>query len=240
MDGIMDSASQLPDSGIAPVLKRLGGYAICSPALVARIESLGERTRRLHPGAAIQTAGQPQTQPCYLLEGWACCYRDHPVGGRQIFEFILPGDGIGINLGQQLQTSNITALTSVVVTDATSLIGDSEDDPDREYADLVALAASAGARRVLDALFRIGRMSASERLVNLFLELETRLEIIGHTSADGFQLLCTQQALADALGLSLVHINRTLSELRAAGVTSINQGRVVIHDRAAMTAMTRI
>lgn len=73
----------------------------------------------------------------------------------------------------------------------------------------------------LDAMARLGQQTAYERLSHLLLETYMRLETVEHTSLGGFQLPVTQDVLADALGLSLVHLSRTLRQMRREGTVQI-------------------
>lgn len=73
-----------------------------------------------------------------------------------------------------------------------------------------------------------------ERLAHLFLELHERLEVIGQTDGDRFPLPLTQETLADVSGLSVVHVNRTLQELRRENLARFEKGWVHLLDRRAL------
>jgi CRP-like cAMP-binding protein len=76
----------------------------------------------------------------------------------------------------------------------------------------------------------IGRRSADARLAHLFCELFLRFRMIGLTKDLSYPLAATQVDLADALGLSLVHTNKTCAKLRVAGLVTFAQRTVTIHD----------
>lgn len=85
---------------------------------------------------------------------------------------------------------------------------------------------------LLAQIMRLGRQTAHERFANLLLELDYRLRGrgLGLGQNRGFALPLTQEVLADALGLSVVHVNRTLQQMRRSGLVEISRGRVVLKD----------
>ncbi|WP_454717242.1 Crp/Fnr family transcriptional regulator [Caulobacter segnis] len=91
-----------------------------------------------------------------------------------------------------------------------------------------ALGAAQRQERLYDQLVRIGRLSARERAIHLLLELHNRLERVGLVKDGTFKVPVNQEVLADALGLSVVHINRTLRELRDDNLIRIKAGAVTL------------
>ena len=85
--------------------------------------------------------------------------------------------------------------------------------------------------RLFDQIVRIGRLTAKERVLNLLLELYDRLDAIGLVKENTFRIPLTQEVFADALGLSVVHINRTLQQLRREGMLTVDRGTVTLHQR---------
>ena len=83
---------------------------------------------------------------------------------------------------------------------------------------------------VVEHLVGIGRRDALERTAHFLLELSARLTLVGRGTRAGFACPLTQYHLADALGLSAVHINRVLRELREQGLLTFQKGQVTIHD----------
>src|SRR5262245_65956347 len=80
----------------------------------------------------------------------------------------------------------------------------------------------------------LGQRTAYERMAHLFCELYHRLRAIGEVKNDSFALPLTQTALGDTLGLSTVHINRTLQDLRSHGLISFKGGSMTVHDLPAL------
>ena len=86
-------------------------------------------------------------------------------------------------------------------------------------------------------LIDVGRRSALERVSHFLLELLTRLKIIGLADERSFRMPLTQELIADALGLSVPHVNRTLRQLRADELVSIEGSIIVIKDVQALSTL---
>jgi CRP-like cAMP-binding protein len=168
--------------------------------------------------------GQRVVQPSILLGGWAGRMRLFADGRRQILGFILPGELIGFCPHRDpLAATTITALTEL------SLAPAPEGD---------ALAGAYALSHALEEFYlfrhiaRLGRLSAYERLVDWLLEMRDRLAISGLATADRFPVPMTQEALADTLGLTSVHVNRMLQLLRREGLIVSRGGVVHLPDPA--------
>ncbi len=91
-------------------------------------------------------------------------------------------------------------------------------------------AASRDEAMVVEHLVGIGRRNAEARMAHFLLELGSRLALVGIGSKEGFDCPLTQYHLADTLGLSAVHVNRVLRQLRESGLVTFRDGRVTFHD----------
>jgi CRP-like cAMP-binding protein len=83
---------------------------------------------------------------------------------------------------------------------------------------------------VVEHLVGIGRRSALIRTAHLLVELGLRLQLVGLGEADGFACPLNQYVLADALGLTAIHVNRVLRQLRERQLLTFRDGRVAFHD----------
>jgi CRP-like cAMP-binding protein len=172
-----------------------------------------------------------------IVSGWACDQRILCDGRRQIFAFLIPGDLIAVTSGQSVPSYDVVALTLlVVVSQAPDFMPDGDEQEATSRAD--AFVAAKRQEQLYDQLVRIGRLSARERAVHLLLELRHRLERVGLVKDDTFKLPVTQEVLADALGLSVVHVNRTLRELRDEGLLRIKAGAVTLKNLPRLTAIS--
>ena len=87
---------------------------------------------------------------------------------------------------------------------------------------------------VVEHLVNIGRRSAIERTAHFFLELRERLGLVGLATDKEFTCPLNQYVLADALGLSAIHVNRVLRQLRERKLLTLRERKVIIHDPAAL------
>ena len=182
-----------------------------------------------------------QVQPAkVLMSGWACQHRLLGDGRRQIISFLLPGDIIGSVLHTAVRAdTSVVALTPVVVADGRPLMRALQAIPSSMpgLASAMLQIGHMDQVRLLDQVVRLGRQTAYERLVHLLLEIHSRLDAIGQVEGDSFVFPLTQENLGDALGLSVVHINRTMQQIRRDRMVEIRSGRVTILQHGAMRAV---
>ncbi len=176
---------------------------------------------------------QGQTdQAAYILsDGWVCSYKLMRDGKRQIVDFQIPGDFLGLrSVLFHTADHNIEPITPVTASEvlASDLIDAFSSSP--RLATAVLWAASRDEAMVVEHLVSIGRRSALERTAHFFLELSARLKLVGLGTVEGYACPLSQYMLADALGISAVHVNRVLRELREEGLLTFQKGKVTIHD----------
>ncbi|MEG8040540.1 Crp/Fnr family transcriptional regulator [Sphingomonas sp. LR60] len=191
-----------------PVHRRLEQLA---PGVAATI---GLHSRRFSPRVVrsrreIVHEGEAVSGVWMIRAGWAALVRHFADGRRQIEHLLLPGDPLPLDR-DAYYPATIVALTPVTMVD---LDGPWLSDP--------ALLDGALRRHtlttlhhLLDATARLGRQVAIERFAHLLLELRDRLKNVGLASDTHFRLPLTQEMLADTLGLTSVHVNRTLQMMR--------------------------
>jgi CRP-like cAMP-binding protein len=213
------------------VLKRLSSLAPLTEREAALVLGLGSYRQSNLPGTELFGEGSPVGRPKVLLSGWAARCRVLPDGRRQIFTFVLPGDAIGLcHRIEPVALTTTMGLTKTVTADASALAEAAFDRP-AEFegiARAVSIAATLEETSLLDHIVRLGRMTAYERMAHLFLELRWRLAVVGLGTDRKFPMPLTQEVLADALGLSIVHVNRTLQQLRREGLIEARNGYVEI------------
>jgi CRP-like cAMP-binding protein len=172
-----------------------------------------------------------------IQRGWAFRYKGWADGRRQILDFLLPGDVVGLESGLLgMSEHSVRALSDV---ELCQLDSQQLEDVFRQHARLaLALAKhqASEARRMDERLAVIGRRNAVERLAFLMLDLCERQ---GRRGADegrcAFPL--RRQHMADATGLTGAHINRTLNALRRDQIAMIEGGELIIQDRPALTRL---
>jgi CRP-like cAMP-binding protein len=182
--------------------------------------------------------GDEPTHVRLMLDGWACRYKMLDDGRRQIMAIFLPGDMCDFNVFiLRKMDHSIMALTPVRLAAI--------------YPD--ALETLTGAHpRILKGLWwetlvnasiqrewtvNLGQRSALERIAHLFCELFLRLQAVGMTRENRCDMPITQIELADAMGLTAVHVSRTLKTMRAEGLVKLNDRELLIPDFGALQAV---
>jgi CRP/FNR family transcriptional regulator len=186
-------------------------------------------------GTSLLLQGTNSAHLYTVLSGWAFRYKALADGRRQILNFALPADFLGLqtSMGDEMQHS-VEALTDIVlcVFQRDQLWDLYSRYPTLAF-DLTWLAARE--ERMLDEnLLSVGRRSAIERSAFLLLHLFLRAEQVGLTRSGTLRLPFTQQHFADAVGMSLVHTNKTLRRLAATRAMRWRDRTLEILDREAL------
>lgn len=182
-------------------------------------------------GRVLVRHGTLLTESTLLIDGFICRYKDLANGQRQIQELHIAGDFVDLHgfLLKRLD-HNIAALTSVRI----GLVPHAELKKITEHhphlARMLWFSTLLDAAIQRETILSVGRRSALARVGHLLCELTARLEVVGLADRTGFDLPLTQSDLADATGLTAVHVNRMLKQLRGQEIVTVRQGRVVIHD----------
>lgn len=185
-------------------------------------------------GLCAVEAGE-RTRPMIVRHGWASEEYPFPDGRVQIVRFLLPGDITGIPGLNGLATTDVRAVTRVRMT---AVVADSDAEPKaRDAAQLeLRIALDARDRQLLGQIVALGRKSARERTADFLLGLGERLAAAGMATGRRMPLPVTQQQMSDHLGLSVVHVNRTLQQLRRDGLIEISHGFAVLPDLEALAS----
>lgn len=202
---------------------------------IAFIERLRIEQVVFPAGASIVREGQIKPPLSSLFSGWAFRYKTLTDGRRQILNFLLPGDLIGFQAHMLGDAAHgVDALTDVV------LCHHARDKIWTLYKHYPELAfdvtwLTAHEEGVIDdALVSVGRRSALESIAMLLIHLYKRADALGLTEGKELDLPVSQQHMADALGLSLVHTNKTLRRLQKLGLFKLDRQRFTLLNRGAM------
>ena len=187
-----------------------------------------ERVRKFGPRVDIAREGDRPKDVHLILSGWACRYKQLEDGRRHVVSFFLPGDLCDLNIFILREMDHsIGTITQVSIADLS-----------RDFFDEM----SAGHPRIVTAFWweslvnaavqrewtmNLGQRTALERMAHLLCEIFFRLRIAGLTREDSCDFPLTQADLADATGLSKVHVNRTLQELRSTGLIVL-KGKLLV------------
>ena len=187
--------------------------------------------RELPAGRVLVRAGTILSESTLLFDGLVCRYKDLADGQRQIMEIHVPGDFLDLH-GFLLKRidHNVAAMTPVrfalVPHDALRRITEHYPHLTRILWFSTLLDAALHRQKIIS----IGRRSAAARIAHVLCELYVRLSLIGLASDCRYKLPVKQADLADATGLTPVHVNRMLRKLRNDGIVTFRGGEVVIHD----------
>jgi CRP-like cAMP-binding protein len=183
------------------------------------------------PDKTIIRAGDRLTSSTLLLDGILCRYKDLSEGQRQITELHVTGDFADLHsFTLKRLDHNVMTLTRcrIALVPHDRLKSITHDHPHLTRLYWFSTNLDAAIHREWEV--SLGRRSAISRMAHLFCELRVRLGIVGQAEESGYALPLTQTDLAECLGLTPVHVNRTLKELRERGLLAFRGGRVDIQD----------
>jgi CRP/FNR family transcriptional regulator, anaerobic regulatory protein len=216
-------------------IHRFNQQVALTPEEALRVRELGEPTVRHPRGAMIRADGTVPDCVYLLLEGWATASVTLPNGGRQILKVHLPGDILGSpSMGLESAAETLTALTPVV----TSRVRMSRFKQIFEEAPRIAALLFLEMQRervaLMDMMTMMGRAPAPTRMAAMLLDIQERLGAVQGTMPDVFELPLTQEQLGDLLGLTSVHVNRTLRALEQEGLVRRTRQQFELLDREAL------
>jgi CRP-like cAMP-binding protein len=224
--------NRIPDSA---VVSKLEAFTRLSADDKHALATASRNVRFVEPRRDLISEGDKPRFVHLVLDGWACRYKQLPDGKRQIVSLFVPGDFCDLNVYiLKYMDHSIGAITRLKVATITP----------EEMSELT------GERpRIVQALWwhelvataiqrewtlNIGQRSAYERLAHLLVELYIRLSTVGRAQHGRCDFPLTQNDLADATGLTAVHVNRTLQELRRDGLIELDRKQLLILDLEGM------
>ncbi|MDM0115120.1 Crp/Fnr family transcriptional regulator [Variovorax sp. J22R133] len=219
-------------------MRASGEFLPVSRAEREAIESFRKGARVVKAGRAIIDEHRASRQLFTLYSGWAFRYKTLSDGRRQILSFLLPGDFLGLqDEFADGQTHGVEAATDVSLCafERGELWELFRSQPKLGY-DITWLAAREE-KIVDDNLVSTGRRNASERVAMLLMHLYRRAQRVGMEREGWVEFPFNQQHIADALGLSLVHTNKTLRSLARQGLHRIDSGWLRILDPQALETL---
>ncbi|MDX7950231.1 Crp/Fnr family transcriptional regulator [Lichenihabitans sp. Uapishka_5] len=204
----------------------------------ARLNASMQRVERIRPHTDLVQEGVHARYLNIVLEGWACRYKHLEDGRRQIIALFVPGDMCDPCVFTLDAMSHIIGTLTPVTLGRIAekdMLEITRTSPSLSKAFWLEMLVSAEIQR--EWTVNLGRRTALERLAHLFCELLLRMRAVGLTKGCECDLPITQADLGDVLGLSPVHVNRTLQEIRAMGLVEVRGKRLVVHDEPALQAL---
>lgn len=214
-----------------PFHLRLEALRFLRSADLQVLQSLLADQRTVEPGSLIVSQGSDETRTSVIISGWAIRYKTIEDGGRQILNFLTPGDVIGVfALLFKRAEHSIEALTTMTLAQFRShaLLDAFNESP--RFAVALTWFAGQDERILAEQIVRVGRRNGAERMAHLLVELHLRRRRAGAGEAESQRFPITQVLLADALGMSHVHAHRIFRRLARNGMVSREGTDLVLTD----------
>lgn len=197
------------------------------------------REVRVPAGMVLMEQGGDVDQLYVVQQGWLHSSTSLKSGGRQILRFHYPGDLIGTSSIAWSQAANtLTAVSDCIVSELSKINLGRIFKAQPRLAGLLYAMAAAENVAMADRLASIGRTDALERLATLLLDILARLRVTAGGVIESFDLPLTQKDIGDAVGLTKVHVNRTLGEMERRGMIERNGRRIRIINEAELVQFT--
>ena len=220
-----------PDRAYERLIVKLESIADLSEAAKTALRSLPLRFRAFDENADIVRQGDVPTECGLIVEGFACRYKLLGEGQRQIMSFHIPGDLPDLqSLHLKTMDHSLLALTPTEVGFIPHAAIQEITRSHPEIASVFWRDTLIDAAVFREWLAGVGRRTAHQRIAHVLCEVYVRLLSVGLARPGAFQLPVTQAELADGLGLSSVHVNRVLQDLRRDGLITYRGKFVVIGD----------
>lgn len=225
---------------LASMLRRLDTVSKLDPEDIDAIRSLPIAVRHWEGGRGIVSDGERPKDCCLIIEGFCIRSKTTVGGGRQILSIHIPGEI------PDLQSLHLYRMDHDLITLAPSTLG---------FISHASLRALTHTRpNVVDALWRdtlidsaifrewivnVGQRPAPARLAHVILELRRRLEVTKRAEGASFEFPLTQEQIGEALGITPVHANRIIKQLREDGIIDVSRGRVHVLDEAKLAELAQ-
>lgn len=220
------------------LLRKLAHSQLFSPEEQLALQKLPIQIVRFGAGEALVRQGDSPTRSFLVLEGFICASKHTAEGRRQITSFYVPGDIPDL---QSLHLGIMDIGFETITPCAVGFIP--HEELRRVCADYPRITAALWRATLVDAaIFRewvttVGQRNADARLSHVFCEIFLRLQVVGLTTGNSCALPMTQAELGDAVGITVVHVNRTLQKLRAEKLIAFKNKKLTILDWNRLAAL---
>lgn len=220
-----------------PFVRKLESFVELSEADRAMLERISADRRSVAPHTPLVREGDKPDGVWLIQDGVTCRQKTRVNGGRQILALLLPGDlcDLDVSLLDRMDHSIVTLSPCKVIHVPSEIIADILDNVPA-VACALRLSTLVDEATLREWLVNLGCQPGVKRIAHLFCELFVRQQRVGRTIGTSCALPLTQADLADATGLSNVHVNRVLQELRGNGLIGLQDRRLTIPNLAALSA----
>jgi len=231
MSVLTDVSGTIGPDRASAVTSKLEAFTRLSGEDRAALTQVGRNVRIIEARRDLISEGDRPRFVHLMLDGWACRYKQLPDGKRQIVSLFVPGDFCDLNVYiLKYMDHSIGAITRLKVATITpeEMNALTDERPRITQALWWNELVTAAVQR--EWTLNLGQRTAYERLAHLLIELYIRLETVGRAQNGRCDFPLTQNDLADATGLTAVHVNRTLQELRRDGLIELDRRQLHIRD----------
>ncbi|MEQ8480515.1 MAG: Crp/Fnr family transcriptional regulator [Hoeflea sp.] len=221
-----NNKSAIPENA-SPLVRRLGRTVLLTSEEVEYLETMQVNQAEIAKGDEFIHDGEPMRITFLLRRGWVIRYKITPGGRRLIIGVSLPGDFIGLHTSfshQSIYSASALTKVSLALIEPVRIL-----EIHRRFPVLASGLDWMTVRHsniLSEHKVSLGARSAAQRILHFFLELWTRLEQVSIANSKGFELELTQEQIADCMGLSTVHVNRSISYLSKENLVRIEKGFV--------------
>jgi CRP-like cAMP-binding protein len=222
---------------VNPLIRKLEQFAGLSDEDRRLVDDAARDVRRLEARQDIIREGERPDEVHLLLEGWAARYKVLPGGERAIMAYLIPGDLCDIHIAlldrmdHSIGTLSPAEVAYIPRERIEALMGRGDD-----LARALTWSMLVDEAILREWLVTLGHRPADKRVAHLICEMMLRSKAVGLTDDDSFDLPLTQEELADTMGITPVHMNRTLQALRRADLITTRGKRVIVQDAGRLMA----
>lgn len=220
-----------------PLIRKLEAFGPLPDADKALLDEVARTAKEVEARTDLALEGEAPYKIHLVMDGFACRYKALANGSHHIVAYLLPGDFCDLHAFLQKRLDHSVATLSLcrVVELSRSRFEELTERPAILKGLWWSTLVDEGTLR--EWLVNIGGRPADQRISHLLCELLTRLETVGMTVGHGFQLPLTQADLGATVGLSNVHVNRIIQQLRADELITLKGRNLVILDRRRLEAL---
>jgi CRP-like cAMP-binding protein len=217
------------------VIRKLSSHSALGDGASEGLPAFLGRARKYPRGYMIHQPGEPAGAISILQQGAACRMTLLPNGARQINGLLLPGDAEDIATSLLARrTSSVQALTDcamwIIPRSRLALLSQANPRLGEALQREAAISADVGREWCVN----LGRRTAQQRIAHLLCELSARMDAVGIGEEGTYPFMLSQRDIADVGGLTSVHVNRVLKQLKRLGLINLRGKSLTILDRAAL------
>jgi len=212
-------------------IEKLSRFAALDEGDIAALAKATANARQVTARHDLIREGDRPGPVFVILEGWACRYKILPSGTRQVLAYLMPGDCCDLHIALLAEMDHsIQTITQARVATIDRVEMDATLERRRGIAKAMYVAQLVDEGIMLAWITSIGRRASIERVAHLMCELYLRARNIGLTDDTQLELPLSQALLADSLGMTPVHLNRVLKQLRLNSAMTLKRGSLTITD----------